>query len=162
MSMDSRIRAVVVSVSDTRDETDDISGKRLSGLLHDFGAAVLEKIIVTDDFENLRQTLYSLTESDANLVVTTGGTGLSTRDNTPEATRAVIEKEAPGISEAMRAESAKHTRFAMLSRGVSGIRNGTLIINLPGSTKGVEQCFGVIAPVLEHSIRLIEGETDHD
>lgn len=162
MSMDSRIRAVVVSVSDTRDESDDHSGLRLLELLEDFGVEVLEKIMVTDDFEDLRQTLYTLTESDANLIITTGGTGFSDRDNTPEATRAVIEKEAPGLSEAMRAESAKHTRFAMLSRGVSGIRNGTLIINLPGSTKGVEQCFGVIAPVLEHSIRLINGETGHD
>jgi len=161
MSMASKIRAVVVSVSDTRDESSDVSGMRLCALLEDFGAEVLEKIIVTDDFENLRQTIYSLTESDANLVLTTGGTGFAPRDNTPEATLAVIEKETPGISEAIRAESAKHTRFAMISRGVSGIRGGTLIINLPGSTKGVEQCFAVIAPILEHAIDQISGRTGH-
>ena len=160
--MANEIRTVVVSVSDTRDESNDVSGDRVRELLVDFGAVVIDKIIVSDDFENLRQTIYSLTETDCNLILTTGGTGFAPRDNTPEATLAVIEKETPGISEAMRAESAKHTRFAMISRGVSGIRNGTLIINLPGSTKGVEQCFSVIAGILEHSVGLIEGQTNHE
>ena len=155
------INAVVLSVSDTRDESNDISGDRLLELLVGHGAAAT-KHIVTDDFEDLRQTLYSLTESDANLILTTGGTGLAPRDNTPEATLAVIERETPGISEAMRFESAKHTKYAMISRGVSGIRNNTLIINMPGSTKGVEQCFEVIKDVLDHSVALIDGNTVHD
>ena len=99
--------------------------------------------------ENLRETLVRLTErEDVNLIVTTGGTGFSPRDNTPEATRAVIEKEANGLSEAMRFETMRKTPFAMLSRGVCGIRNQTLIINLPGSPKGVRECFDVIKPVL--------------
>lgn len=159
--MDNEIRAVVVSVSDSRDASNDISGDRLAELLTSEGAQVVDKIIVSDDFENLRQTLYSLTETDVNLILTTGGTGFSDRDNTPEATQAVIIKEAPGISEAMRFESARHTKFAMISRGVSGIRNRTLIINLPGSTKGVEQCFVVIKDILAHAVRLLERNDAH-
>lgn len=159
--MPNEIRAVVVSVSDTRSEADDVSGDTLVRCLKGTGAEVLEKVIVTDDFEGLRQTLYSLTETDANLILTTGGTGFAERDNTPEATLAVIEREAPGISEAIRFETMKNTEFAMLSRGVSGIRNGTLIINLPGSTKGVTECFDVVKAVLPHAIKLIEGETTH-
>jgi molybdopterin adenylyltransferase len=103
---DTKIKAIVVTVSDTRHEDDDVSGVTLLGLLLSVGAEVHEKIIISDDFENLRQTLYSLTErEDVNLIVTTGGTGLAERDNTPEATRAIIEKEVPGISEAMRVET---------------------------------------------------------
>ena len=98
---------------------------------------------------------------DINLIVTTGGTGFSARDNTPEATRAVIEKEAQGLAEAMRFETIKKTPFAMLSRGVCGIGNQTLIINLPGSPKGVRECFEVIKPVLQHAVNLTCGETRH-
>lgn len=158
-----KINAIVVTVSDSRDEQTDVSGVTLLGLLLSIGAEVHEKIIVSDDFENLRQTLYSLTErEDVNLIVTTGGTGFAERDNTPEATRAIIEKEVPGIPEAMRSETLKNTPFAMLSRGVCGIRNQTLIINLPGSPKGVQECFAVIKPVLQHAINLISGETKHN
>jgi molybdenum cofactor synthesis domain-containing protein len=157
-----QIKAIVVTVSDSRREDDDISGVTLSEKLLSIGAEVLEKIIVSDDFENLRQTLYDLTErDDINLIITTGGTGFSERDNTPEATGAVIEKEAPGLAEAMRAETLKNTPFAMLSRGVCGIRNQTLIINLPGSTKGVQECFDVIKPVLQHAVNLLKGNTKH-
>ncbi len=159
--MNGKIRAFVVTVSDSRDETDDVSGETLVGLLEESGAVVLEKMIVSDDFENLRQTLYSLTETEANLILTTGGTGFAERDNTPEATQFVIEKETPGISEAIRSETAKHTKFAMLSRGVSGIRNRTLIINLPGSPKGVKECFEVIRDILPHAVNLISGKTEH-
>jgi molybdenum cofactor synthesis domain-containing protein len=96
-----------------------------------------------------------------NLIVTTGGTGFSPRDNTPEATRAVIQREAPGLSEAMRVETLKQTPMAMVSRGVSGIRSGTLIINLPGSPRGVRESFSVIKPVLAHAIELLAGRS-HD
>ncbi|MGI8786291.1 MAG: MogA/MoaB family molybdenum cofactor biosynthesis protein [Pyrinomonadaceae bacterium] len=159
---ESRLKAIVVTVSDSRTEATDVSGVTLVGLLIGAGAEVVEKIIVSDDFENLRQTLYALTENEeANLIITTGGTGFSERDNTPEATRAVIEREAQGISEAMRYETMKNTPLAMLSRGVCGIRNGKLIINLPGSPKGVVECFEVIKPVLPHAVNLIEGKTKH-
>ena len=157
-----KIKAVVVTVSDSRVDADDVSGQTLTKLLLAMGAEVLEKIIVSDDFDDLRQTLYVLTErEDVNLIVTTGGTGFAARDNTPESTRAVIEKEAPGLAEAMRLETSKINRKAMLSRGVCGIRNNTLIINLPGSPKGVEECFAVIEPVLPHALNLLAGNTQH-
>ncbi|MDQ3634668.1 MAG: MogA/MoaB family molybdenum cofactor biosynthesis protein [Acidobacteriota bacterium] len=157
-----KIRAIIVTISDTRDESNDTSGEILAELLTEIGAEIIDRIIVTDDFENLRQTLYSLTEREANLILTTGGTGFAERDNTPEATLSVIEKETPGISEAMRFETLNNTKFAMLSRGVSGIRNGTLIINLPGSPKGVAECFDVIKEVLPHAVNQILGNTKHE
>lgn len=159
---DTKIKAIVVTVSDSRNEADDVSGKTLLELLLSTGAEVLEKIIVSDDFDHLRQTLYVLTErADVNLIITNGGTGFAERDNTPEATRAVIEKEASGLAEAMRFETAKINPKAMLSRGVCGIRNNTLIINLPGSPKGVRECFEVIKPVLPHAVNLLAGNTKH-
>ncbi|CAN5217142.1 MogA/MoaB family molybdenum cofactor biosynthesis protein [soil metagenome] len=160
--MANKIKAIVVTVSDTRTESEDVSGVTLVGLLLANGAEIVDKIIVSDDFEDLRNTLYSLTErEDANLIITTGGTGFAPRDNTPEATRAVIEREANGLSEAMRAETLKNTPFAMLSRGVCGIRGKTLIINLPGSPKGVSECFDVIKDVLPHAVNLLSGDTKH-
>ena len=157
-----KIRAIVVTVSDSRSETDDVSGVTLAGLLQEIGAEIVDKIIVSDEFEDLRNTLYSLTErEDANLIITTGGTGFAPRDNTPEATRAVIEREAQGLAEAMRFETLKKTPTAMLSRSVCGIRGKTLIINLPGSPKGARECFEVIKPVLQHAVNLLTGNTKH-
>ena len=156
----SKINTVVVTVSDSRTATDDLSGDRLVDLLKSIEATIVERLIVTDDLLHLRETLYSLAErEDIDLIVTTGGTGFSPRDNTPEATRSVIEREAPGMAEAMRA-SGKHP-MSMLSRGVCGIRGTTLIINLPGSPRGVEECFEVIRPVLSHAIELTRGKQPH-
>jgi len=156
------IKAAVVIVSDTRLENDDLSGQKLSDLLSGIGAEISEKIIVTDDLEHLRNTLYTLTErQDVNLILTTGGTGFGPRDNTPEATRGVIEREAPGLAEAMRRETFSKTQMAMLSRAIAGIRGSTLIINLPGSPKAVEECFEVIQPILRHAVALISGKTEH-
>ncbi len=156
------IKAAIVTVSDTRREDDDASGKKLAELLWAIGAEVVEKLIVSDDLTDLRNTLYVLTErEDVNLIVTTGGTGFGPRDNTPEATRGVIEREAPGMAEAMRRETSVKTQMAMLSRGICGIRGNTLIINLPGSPKGVDECFEVIRPVLKHAIDQINGNTKH-
>lgn len=157
-----KIRAVVLTVSDSRKESDDVSGVTLVGLLLAIGAEIQEKLIVSDDFNDLRNTLLSLCErDDVNLIITTGGTGLTERDNTPEATQAVIVKEVPGLSEAMRFTTLQQTNTAMLSRGVCGIRGNTLIINLPGSPKGVQECFDVIKPVLQHAINLLAGNTKH-
>ena len=157
------IKAVVVSISDTRTEQTDVSGVTLIGLLIGIGAEIVEKRIVTDDFENLRQTLTVLTErGDVNLIITSGGTGLAERDNTPEATRAVIEREVPGISEAMRLQTLKNTPTAMLSRGVCGIKNQTLIVNLPGSPRAVQECFAAIKSILQHAVNQIGGKTKHN
>lgn len=157
------IGAAVITVSDTRTVDNDVSGDKLVALLRSADSEIIERIVTTDDLENLRNTIYALTErEDINLIVTTGGTGFGPRDNTPEATRAVIEREALGLAEAMRRETAAKTPLAMLSRGVCGIRGNTLIINLPGSPKGVEECFDVIRPVLSHAIQLINGDTKHE
>ena len=157
-----RIKAFIVTVSDTRSVDNDASGDRLAELLLAADAEVVGKLIVPDDLEDLRNTLYVLTErEDINLIFTTGGTGFSPRDNTPEATQAVIEREAPGLAEAMRRETAAKTPLSMLSRGVCGIRGRTLLINLPGSPKGVEECFEVIRPVLNHAVDLLTGHTEH-
>ncbi|HEY2847528.1 MAG TPA: MogA/MoaB family molybdenum cofactor biosynthesis protein [Pyrinomonadaceae bacterium] len=157
------IRAAVVTVSDTRGATDDLSGDRLVQLLEREGIEITERLIVSDDLEPLRRKLLSIAERpDIDLILTTGGTGFSPRDNTPEATRAVIEREAPGITEAMRRETSVKTPMSMLSRGIAGIRGKTLIINLPGSPKAVEECFNVLRPVLGHAIQLIDGDPRHD
>lgn len=158
----SRIKAAIVTVTDTRTVDDDDSGARLAGLLTDAGASVIERTIVRDDLTAIRELLSTLaSRGDINLVITTGGTGFGPRDNTPEATLAVVERLAPGLAEAMRRETAAKTPLAMLSRGVAGIANRALIINLPGSAKAVEECFDVIRPVLGHAVELIEGGKPH-
>ena len=156
------IRAVAITVSDrcARGEQEDVSGERLAALLAEAGAEVVERVIVSDDAEPLAAALREYAgRLDVNLVVTTGGTGLGPRDNTPEATRAVIQREVPGLAEAMRAATLERTPTAMLSRGVCGMRTGALIINLPGSPKGVSECFEVIRPVLAHAIEIITGRS---
>jgi molybdenum cofactor synthesis domain-containing protein len=155
------IYAVVITVSDrcARGEQEDESGAALVELLKEMGAEIVATEIVPDDLEPLAEKLCAYADrADVNLIVTTGGTGFSPRDNTPEATRAVIQREAPGLSEAMRMETLKETPRAMVSRGVSGIRSGTLIINLPGSPKAVRESFNVIKPVLSHAIGLLAGK----
>lgn len=159
------IRAVVITVSDgcARGLREDLSGAALVELLEELGAEVTAKEILPDDLEPLAEKLRAYAErADVNLIITTGGTGFGPRDNTPEATRAILEREAPGLSEAMRVETRKATPMAMISRGVCGTRNSTLIINLPGSPKAVRESFSVIKPVLNHVIALLEGKTEHD
>ena len=157
-----KIKVAILTASDTRTAENDASGDELVRLLEEAGAEIVERGIVSDDLRILHEALYTLTErADINLIVTTGGTGFAARDNTPEATRSVIDREAPGIAEAMRRETSSKTPMAILSRGIAGIRNGTLIINLPGSPKGVTECFEVIRPVLQHAIDQICGHTSH-
>jgi molybdopterin adenylyltransferase len=162
--MSIQIRAIVITVSDacSKGEREDSSGQALVELLKEIGADIVETKIVSDDLEPLTELLRnSADRNDVNLVITTGGTGFAPRDNTPEATLRVIEREAPGLAEAMRIETLRQTPMAMISRGVCGIRSGALIINLPGSPKGVRESFDVIKPVLNHSIRLLSGLQDH-
>ena len=159
------IRAVAITVSDrcARGEQKDVSGNTLVELLRDAGADIVAHEVLADDLEPLAERLRDLAErGDLNLIITTGGTGFGPRDNTPEATLRVIEREASGLAETMRAESLKHTPMAMISRGVCGIRSGTLIINLPGSPKGVRVSFAVIKPVLSHAVALLAGDTEHE
>ena len=160
----SKIKVVVITASDAcaRGEREDASGATLAQLLTDLGAEIVATRILPDDLDPLIESLIDFADrDDVNLIITTGGTGLGPRDNTPEATRQIIEREAPGIAEAIRAESLKATPMAMLSRGVCGVRSGTLIINLPGSPKAVKETFAVIAPVLPHALDLLAGRTRH-
>ena len=131
-------------------------------MLNELGAEIVEMKIVSDDLEPLAENLRSFAQrGDVNLIVTTGGTGLGPRDNTPEATLRIVEREAPGLAEAMRMETLKNTPMAMISRGVCGICSATLIINLPGSPKAVRESFAVIKPVLGHAVALLAGDTHH-
>jgi len=133
--------------------------KTLVRLLNELGAQIVATTIVPDDLDPLAETLRAFADrADVNLVITTGGTGFAPRDNTPEATLSIVEREAPGLAEAMRMETLKQTPMAMISRGVCGIRSGTLIVNLPGSPKAVRESFAVIAPVLNHAIALLAGK----
>src|ERR1051325_5001163 len=160
MPMTIEMRAAVLTVSDrsARGEREDESGPVLAGLLGEAGAVVVAQEIVSDELEPLTAKLRELADrEDVNLVLTTGGTGLGPRDNTPEATRAVIEREVPGLAEAMRAETSKQTPTAFLSRAVCGTRSGALVVNLPGSPKGVRECFAVIRPLLAHAVSILSG-----
>jgi molybdenum cofactor synthesis domain-containing protein len=159
--MTAKIRAVVITVSDrcARGLAQDESGPALTELLQEMGATVVDTVIVPDELEPLTAKLCAYADDpQINLVITTGGTGFSPRDQTPEATRAAIQKEAPGLAEAMRMETLKSTPMAMISRGVCGTRANALIINLPGSPRGVRESFAVIKPVLPHAIALLAGQ----
>src|SRR5688572_26026348 len=151
----SEIRAAVLTVSDrgARGERADESGPVLAELLREAGATVVAQEVVSDEPGPLASKLRELADrEDVNLLLTTGGTGLGPRDNTPEATRASVEREVPGIPEAMRAGTPGRTPTAMLSRGVCGVRSGALVVNLPGSPKAVRECFEVIRPVHAHAV----------
>lgn len=116
--------------------------------------------IVPDEFDHVTRTLHDWCDVGLDLILTSGGTGFALRDITPEATRAVIEREAPGIAEALRAESLKVTRHAMLSRAVAGMRGRTLIINLPGNPKAVRENLDVLLPILPHALDLLTGQSE--
>ncbi|HEX9629683.1 MAG TPA: MogA/MoaB family molybdenum cofactor biosynthesis protein [Pyrinomonadaceae bacterium] len=159
--MPTEIRAVVITVSDasSRGVRKDESGEILVELLKELGAEIVAQRILSDDPDPLADALREFSDwRNVNLLITTGGTGFSPRDNTPEATLTVIEREAPGLAEAMRMQTLKNTPMAMISRGVCGIRSGTLIVNLPGAPKAVRESFAVIAPVLKHAIALLAGK----
>ena len=161
--MSTEIHAVVITASDacSRGEREDKSGELLVELLTGIGARIVAKEILSDNLEPLADKLRGYADRpDVNLVVTTGGTGFGPRDNTPEATLRVLEREAAGLSEAMRIQTVQKTAMAMISRGVSGIRSGALIVNLPGSPKAVRESFEVIKPVLSHAVALLAGERD--
>jgi molybdenum cofactor synthesis domain-containing protein len=147
-----RVRTAVLTISTSvsRRESDDASGPLLAELAEAAGCDVQAMEVIPDDFDLIEDRLHHYVDDEVALVFTTGGTGFTPDDLTPEATRAVIERDAPGIAEAMRAESARHTPMGMLSRGASGIAGSTLIVNFPGNPKAIDQLWPVVAPTLEH------------
>ena len=153
-------KAAILTASDKGaiGQREDLSGPELEKLLTEMGLAVVSSIIVPDEREQIADALIDLCDNkNVDLILTTGGTGFSPRDITPEATRDVIHREVPGIPEAMRQESLKITNRAMLSRAIAGIRNQTLIINMPGSVKAARECFEVIRPALPHAMEILTG-----
>jgi molybdenum cofactor synthesis domain-containing protein len=138
---------------------EDLSGPALSRAVQEAGWEVSQTGIVPDDYQQIVSILTNWSDDElCKVLLTTGGTGFSPRDITPEATREVIDRDAPGLAEAMRSGSMKITPHAMLSRAVAGIRHKTIILNLPGSPKGALENFRLIAPVLVHAVQLLEGD----
>jgi molybdenum cofactor synthesis domain-containing protein len=152
------LRAAVLTVSDGvhAGERDDASGDLLEGLLAEEGYDVARRV-VADEQPAIEEAIRALAVG-ALLVLTTGGTGFAPRDVTPEATAAVIEREAPGIAEAIRADALARTPHALLSRGIAGLRGATLVVNLPGSPGGCRDGFAVIQPALRHGLELAAGD----
>ena len=155
------IRFGILTLSDrsARGERADSSGPALAALIQSEGWSVVKQSLLPDEESAIREILVSWAESgEVDVILTTGGTGFSPRDVTPEATRAVIERDAPGLAEAMRAASLKVTPHAMLSRIVTGIRGKTLIVNLPGSPRGAAENLQVILPVIPHAVQLLHED----
>jgi len=155
------IRTAIITLSDkgSAGEREDESGQIIRELIADIGASAVHYEILPDEKSRISETLKRLSDSgNIDLILTTGGTGVAPRDVTPEATRAVIDRELPGMAEAMRAESFKKTPHAMISRAVAGIRKNTLIVNLPGSPTAVRENLAVILPTLPHAIEKIKGD----
>ncbi len=157
--MNIRIGILTVSDRSFRGERDDASGPVLVEMAKKQDWGVVETLIVPDELGVLRDTLILWADSgDMDIILTIGGTGFSPRDITPEATRSIVDKLAPGLTEAMRAESLKVTPHAMLSRSVAGIRGRALIVNLPGSPKAARENLDIVLPVLEHAVQLLRED----
>ena len=155
------IRVGVITASDkgSRGEREDLSGPTLAKLVQEIGGEVVEYVVLPDDQTLLEETMRLWTdELCLDLILTTGGTGFSIRDVTPEATLAVADRMVPGLAEVMRMESLKVTPKAMLSRAIAVLRKRTLIINMPGSPKAVRECFAAIASAIPHGIQILKGE----
>jgi len=156
-----QLRIAIVTISDrsSRGEREDLSGPALEQTVISNGWQIVEKTIVPDEKLDIQAVLIGWSSNDeVDVVLTTGGTGFAPRDITPEATKEIIDRETPGLVEAMRAESLKITKHAILSRATAGIRDKTLIINLPGSPKAAVENFNVIASVLEHAVQLLRED----
>ena len=153
------MRAAILTISSSiaRGEGDDSSGLALAELCEGAGLEVAAHDVVSDDREAIEAALVRFAdELDVRFVFTTGGTGMTHDDVTPEATLAVIDREVPGYAETIRADARKHTPLGILTRGISGIRGKTLIINLPGNPKAIGESWPVVAPTLKHAVELLE------
>jgi molybdenum cofactor synthesis domain-containing protein len=151
-----KVGILIISDRGARGEYEDRSGPVMAEMLAgQTGWQLSHRAIIPDDFETIVKTLTDWSDAGVNLILTSGGTGFSPRDITPEATRRVIERETPGLVEAVRAESLKITRHAMLSRAVAGIRGQTLIINMPGNPKAVRENLDILLPILPHALELL-------
>ena len=158
-----QLSAAVLTLSDqgAAGRREDTSGPAIRNRLAELGIVVSDHAIQSDDPDGIADRLRQWVADGVSLIVTTGGTGFGPRDNTPEATRRVIERDAPGLAELMRAEGLRQTPMAALSRGVCGIAGRTLIVNLPGSERAVRENLDALAPVLPHALQLIAGDTEH-
>jgi molybdopterin adenylyltransferase len=155
------MRAAVITISTSRaaGQAKDESGAKLAELAQRLGADTVEREVIADDQQLIESRLQHWADAErSELILTTGGTGLAPSDVTPEATAAVIDRPAPGISEAIRQASQPHTHLWMLSRGVAGTRNSTLIVNLPGNPRSIEQTAAVLEEALPHALALLRGE----
>ncbi len=153
------LTAAILTVSDTRSAgtREDTTTALMAEILEGIDVEVVATRLVPDERDEIAAAIVELCDAGAGLVLTSGGTGLAPRDVTPEATRSVLDREAPGIAEAMRAETAQFQRLAWLSRGVAGTRGRTLVVNLPGNPKAVRECLGVLTPMLPHALKLATG-----
>lgn len=159
------LRFGIITLSDrsSRGEREDLSGPALASFLQTENCSVLKQLLLPDDESALRKILTEWADSnELDVILTTGSTGFAPRDIAPEATKAIIQKEAPGLAELMRTESLKKTKHAALSRAVSGIRQRTIIINLPGSPKGAVENLGFVFPVLQHAVQLLNDDPDSE
>ena len=160
------IKTAVVTISDkgSQGKRKDKSGPVIIEMLKEFEAEKSYYNIIPDELEEIKEELIKLSNKESiDLILTTGGTGFATRDVTPEATQAIMEKDAPGIADLMRMETINITKKAALSRAVSVIRNDTLIINLPGSPKAVRECLQAVKDIIPHGIEILKGEvTEHN
>ncbi|MBM4434504.1 MAG: MogA/MoaB family molybdenum cofactor biosynthesis protein [Chloroflexi bacterium] len=154
-----RAAVITASTKGAKGERVDESGPAMAEMLRASGAEVISVDVVPDDVERIVEKMRRAIRSGANVVLTTGGTGLSPNDVTPEATRRIVDREIPGIAEAIRARSLAKTAHGMLSRGIAGAAGSVLVVNLPGSPRAVRESLEVILPVLPHAIELLAGES---
>ena len=157
MSSNKKLSAAVLTLSDTRTEAEDKSGQALKAMLEEHGYTLSDYSLIPDDTNKIKKILLHWSDRGIDLILTTGGTGPGPRDLTPDATSAVIEKNLPGFSELIRSEGGKKTNRAYLTRGVSGIRKKSVIINLPGSVKGATESFEAVADLIPHTILMMDG-----